>query len=88
MAETVFQEIGMTPLVNESKEVNRIAINRIAEVERERPRAATGKTMWADMVAALPFDYFPGLPGNALAKRSETARYFSASASKSALNGC
>jgi hypothetical protein len=54
--------------MNQSKKINRIAINRIADIEWEGSRATTGKTMWADMVPALPFDNFPGLPGNAFGK--------------------
>jgi hypothetical protein len=33
----VFQEIGMTPLVNQSKKIYRLAFNIIADIERERP---------------------------------------------------
>lgn len=60
----------MTTLVNESKKINRIAINRIADVERERRCAATREAVRADVVPALPFDDFPGLPRDTFHERA------------------
>ena len=60
----------MTALVNQSKKINRLAINRIADIKWERRCAATGKTVRADMVPALPFDDFPGKPRNAFGERT------------------
>jgi len=60
----------MTPLVNQSKKIDRIAASPIADIEWEWRRAATGKTVRADMVPALPFDNLPGLPRNAFPERA------------------
>jgi len=60
----------MTALVNQSKKINHIAFREIADIEGKRRCSATRKTVWADMVPALPFDNFPGLPGNAFGERA------------------
>ena len=50
--------------MHQSEKINCIANDGITNVERKRSGAATGKTVGADMVAALPLDNFPGLSGN------------------------
>lgn len=56
----------MPAFVNQSKEINRVALNLVLVEKWERLRPAAGKAVRANMVAAAPADDFAGLSRDAL----------------------
>lgn len=55
----------MPAFVDQTKGVNRVALDLIVNEERKRLRPAAGKTVRANVIAATPADEFAGLPREA-----------------------
>ena len=58
----------MSAFVNQTKEVNRVALHLIVNVVGEWFRPATGKAMRANMVATAPANDLSRLPRDAFVK--------------------
>lgn len=51
------QKVGVAALMHESDDVKCIALDLIVDEIRKGPALAAWKSMWADVISALPFAY-------------------------------
>lgn len=60
----------MPAFVNQPKEINRVILDLVADVERERLQPAAGKAVRADVVAAAPANDLACLPRDAFVENA------------------
>ena len=72
-AHPFFEELWMTTLVDDAKEVNHISLHHVVQVKGKRLSAPAGKAMWTAVIAALPSDNLANLAGHTFAKRAGEA---------------